>query len=297
MKLTSWLHYFWKVPICGLLFFIGFIPGSQLATWIGLPMPDMPIGADQSTVAQYTLLGSLILALGLGAIARGLSGKFFSRWLILFFFTWIAYGVNNYFEAAIFSTMSAASLYAVVLYFPAALLCSAVVVWLFPLDTQPASFFAQARTFFAGRSISSWAWRLLAAFLAFPVAYYLLGSLIAPIVLPYYIQGTNQLRLPGWDQILPVLALRSLLFLLVCLPILIAWKLSDRRLFLTLGLVLFILVGGLSMWEAYWLAPVLRVTHSLEIFADEMIYAGALILLLRRHITQPDGEQILVPVQ
>jgi hypothetical protein len=79
------------------------------------------------------------------------------------------------------------------------------------------------------------------------------------------------------------------LFLLVCLPILITWRLSKNRLFLTLGLTLFILVGGLSMMSAYWLAPVLRVTHSLEIFADEMVYAGALILLLGRRMTQPEG--------
>jgi hypothetical protein len=297
MKFTPWFHYFWKAPLCGLLFFIGFIPGSQLATWIGLPTPDLPMGTDQVTIAQYTLLASLILALGLAAVLRGLSGSFLSRWLSLFFFTWIAYGVNNYFEASIFSTMSAASLYTVVLFLPASLLCSAAVAWLFPSNMQGPSFFAQARTFFTGRTIGNWAWRLLAAFLVFPLAYYIFGSLIAPIVLPYYQQGTNQLALPGWDQILPVLALRSLLFLLVCLPILIAWKLSNRSLFLTLGLALFILVGGISMLEAYWLVPVLRVTHSLEIFADEMVYAAALVFLLRRHAIQPDAKQVFVPAR
>jgi hypothetical protein len=114
-------------------------------------------------------------------------------------------------------------------------------------------------------------------------------------VLPYYLQGTGQLTLPDWSQILPVLALRSLLFLLVCLPILITWRLSYGRLFLTLGLALFLLVGGIGMMYAYWLAPVLRVTHTLEIFADEMLYAAALILLLRWHRTQPEVEQIPVP--
>ncbi len=296
MKLTSWLHYFWKVPLCGFLFFIGFIPGSLLATWMGLPTPDMPMGADQATIAQYTLLGSLILALGLAAISRGLSGNFLSRWLILFFFAWIAYGVNNYLEASIFSTMSAVSLYTVVLYLPASLLSSAAVAWLFPPDAHGAGFLARVRTFFAGRTTGSWTWRLLAAWLAFPLAYYFFGRLISPIVLPYYLQGTNELALPGWDQILPVLALRSLLFLLVCLPILISWRLSNRRLFLTLGLTLFILVGGLGMLSAYWLPQVLRVTHSLEIFADEMVYAGAMILLLSRPGTQLESERILIPV-
>src|SRR5574342_142765 len=100
MKFRSWIHYLWKVPLCGLLFFFGFIPGGQLATRMGLSMPAMPAGLAQATIAEYTLLGSMILALGLAALARGLSGGFLSRWLILFFFAWVAYGVNNYFEAA-----------------------------------------------------------------------------------------------------------------------------------------------------------------------------------------------------
>jgi len=289
MKRITWIHLFWKVPLCGLIFFIGFMPGSQLASWVGLPAPDMPAGADPAIVAQFTLLGSLLLALGLAAVSRGLSGSFFRRWLILFLFTWIAFGVNNYLEAAIFTTMADASLYSVVLYLPAALLCSAAIAWLIPSKLQSASFVTQARAFFSGRAIGDWAWRLLAAFLAFPLAYYFFGRLISPIVLPYYQQGSHQLALPGWDQILPVLALRSLLFLLICLPILISWKLSNRSLFLTLGLSLFLLVGGISMISAYWLPPVLRVTHSLEIFADEMVYAGALVLLLRQRTPQPEA--------
>ena len=297
MSFKSLLHFLWKVPVCGLFFFFGFIPGSQLASWMGFSPPTLPAGTDQTTIAQYTLLGSLIMALGLSALARGLSGGFLSRWLILFFFTWIAYGVNTYFEAAIFSTLSAATLYTVALYLPASLLCSASVAWLFLASLPGASFFTQAKNFFADRTSGNWAWRLLAAFLAFPLAYYFFGRLISPIVLPYYEQGTNELALPGWDQILPVLAIRSLLFLMVCLPILIVWNLSNYRLFLTLGLALFILVGGIAMFSAYWLPTVLRITHGLEIFADEMVYTGALILLLGKHATQPEGKQILAPAR
>jgi len=282
MKLTSWFHYLWKLPLCGLLFFIGFIQGNLLATWLGFAMPVMPAGADATIVLQYTLVGSLILAAGLAAVSQGLSSHFLARWLILFFFAWIGYGVNTYLEAAIFSTMAAASWYTVVMYFPAALLCSAAVAWLFPSATKTSGLAARVRVFFAGRGEGEWIWRLLLAYLAFPVAYLFFGTLIAPIVLPYYREGLNELALPGWDQILPILALRSLLFMIVCLPIVIDWRLSNRRLFLTLGVTLFILVGGLGMLEAYWLPPTLRIVHSLEIFADEMVYAGALVLLLRK---------------
>ena len=296
MQIKSLFQYIWKIPLCGLLFFIGFIPGGWLATQLGFSTPELPMGADQGTVVLFTLIGSLLLALGLSAVARGLSGGFLARWLMLFFFTWMAYGVNTYLEASIFSTMAAASLYTVIIYLPASLFCAAAVAWLFPSNLSSFGFVASIQAFFAGRTLGDWTWRLLAAFLAFPVAYTIFGMLISPIVLPYYQQGSNELALPGWGQILPILALRSLFFILVCLPILITWRLSNIHLFLSLGLALFILVGGLGMLSAYWLPPILRITHSLEIFADEMIYAAALVLLLRRQTAQPTGEQVPLPI-
>jgi hypothetical protein len=242
-------------------------------------------------------VANLFLATGLAILSLGISGKFLSRWLILFFFMWIAYGINNSIEAAIFSTMSAASAYTMVLYLPASLLCSAAVAWLFPPHVREIKFLDMAKAFFAGRTAGSWAWRFLAAFLSFPLAYLFFGRLISPIVLPYYRAGAGSLALPGWDVLLPVLAVRSLLFLLVSLPVLIAWEFSNSRLFLTLGLALFLFVGGISMFYAIWLVPVLRVTHTLEILADEMVYAAALVLLLRAPVTQPEMEKKPVPAQ
>ena len=79
MKLSAWPHYFWKIPVCGLLFFIGLMPGAQLAGLIGLATPAMPAGADQATIAQFTMLASLILALGLAfVIIRFAGGCVFS---------------------------------------------------------------------------------------------------------------------------------------------------------------------------------------------------------------------------
>lgn len=138
-----------------------------------------------------------------------------------------------------------------------------------------------ARNFFARYTAVSWAWRFLAALLAFPLVYLLFGRLIAPLVMPFYEQGLFGLTLPTWSQILPVLLLRSLLFLLACLPVLILLQASPRRMFWVLGLTLFLLVGGLSMLQAYWLPAELRLIHSLEILADELVYAGVLVVLFK----------------
>jgi hypothetical protein len=261
--------------------------GGMAAMGIGLPTPDLPAGVDPTTITQYTALGGLLLALPLAYLSRGLSGGFVSRWLILSLLIWIAQGVNNALEAAIFTTMSAAASYTVVMYFPASLLASAAVAWLFPPDTQGAGFSILVRSFFASRHSGEWAWRLLIAFLAFPLIYYSFGSLIAPLVLDYYRQGIAELALPGLDRLLPVLILRSLLFLFVCLPVLITWQASNWRLFVTLGVVLFMLVGGVNLLQAYWFPPILRMVHSLEILADEIVYAGALVVLLARNAPRP----------
>ena len=119
------LTFLWKLLICALAFYGGTMLGGMVAVRIGLPTPEMPPGADQMVLGQYMLLISLILAACLAVLSRNLSGKFVARWLTLAFLVWIAYGVNNILEGAIFTSMSAASLFTVVLYVFASLLCGA----------------------------------------------------------------------------------------------------------------------------------------------------------------------------
>jgi hypothetical protein len=45
---------------------------------------------------------------------------------------------------------------------------------------------------------------------------------------------------------------------------------------------LFLLVGGLNMLQAYWMPANLRLIHSLEILADELVYTSVLIWLFAR---------------
>lgn len=271
----------WKLFLCALAFYGGTMLGGMAASMLGLPAPQMPAGADQMVLGQVMLLISLILAGTLAVLSRHLSGGFVGRWLTLSLLVWIAYGVNNVLEGAIFTTMSAASLFTVVLYVIASLLCGAAAAWLFPPKTKGDDFLISARNFFARHPAASWTWRFLAALLAFPLVYLSFGRLIAPLVMESYEQGMFGLTLPAWDQILSVVFLRSLLFLLACLPVLILLQTSPRRTFWILGLTLFLLVGGLSMLQAYWLPVELRLIHSLEILAGELVYAGILVVLFK----------------
>ncbi|MGB7876023.1 MAG: hypothetical protein WBL25_16700, partial [Anaerolineales bacterium] len=251
------------------------------ATLLGMGMPPMPPGVNQATLMIYSLLGSFILAGALGFVSLRLSGGFLTRWLILAFLTWIVYGVNTYLEAAIFTTMTGPAI--VIMYLVSSVLCAAAMSALFRPKEQGEGFLVRMKSFFAGRSVPEWGWRFLLAFLAFPVAYIVFGLMVQPFTYEFYVQQQMGLTAPGWDQILPVLALRSFLFLLAVLPVLVTWKLSRKSLFITLGIALFLLVGGLSMISAIWYTPVVRIAHSLEILADSFVHAGALVYLLVKH--------------
>lgn len=95
--------------------------------------------------------------------------------------------------------------------------------------------------------------------------------------------------MPTIDQLLPILFVRSLLFFLASLSVLVLWQESDLSLFWRLGLALFILVGFVYMLMSTWLPLYVRIPHTLEVLADEFAYAGVLVLLFARR-NAPDKQ-------
>ena len=61
--------YLWKLPLCAAAFFVGTAVGGMAANGLGLPAPELPAGADQTIIGQYTLLTSLIMAAGLAVLS------------------------------------------------------------------------------------------------------------------------------------------------------------------------------------------------------------------------------------
>ncbi|HUS70020.1 MAG TPA: hypothetical protein VM075_04495 [Anaerolineae bacterium] len=280
MKPRTVLSYLWKVPVCGLAFMAGTMLGSILAGWMGMQMPSIPQGTDPQTLILFQLLASPLLTLALAFLSRGLQGRFVERWLILSFLSWIAYGVNTLLEAAIFTTMGSATPFTAVTMLGGSLACAALVAALFRPEDGGQGLSANARAFFARRPAAQWAWRLLLAAVAFVPIYLFFGRLVVPFTYEYYRQELVGLTAPGWDQILPVLFVRSALFLAACLPVLLAWSKSRRSLALSLGFALFVLVGGMGLIGGYWMPVSIRLFHGLEILADSMVHAWVLVLLL-----------------
>jgi len=271
-----------KTILGSLAFVGGTILGGILAGSLGLTAPALPAGTDAATLGQYQLLVGLVLVGTLAVLSRRLGGRFLTRWCILACLSWIAYSLNTYLEAAMFTSYEAASPYTLVMQLVSVALCSALVAWWFAPADPSATVGTKLRAFAGQFSSAQWAWRLLAALIAFPVVYVVFGWLVRPLIIEYYEQQMAGLVAPGWAQIIPTLLLRSLLFLLACLPVLIMWRGSRLRLFITLGSALFVLVGGLYMLQSYWYPITMRVVHSLEILADSLVYAGVLATLLVR---------------
>ncbi len=271
--------YLGRLPLCAAAYVGGAIGSAALVSTLGMPLPKLPEQANQETMGLCLILGSLVLTLGLAPLARRIRGGFVVRWLALAGLCYICLGVNTPIEAAIFSNLGGMATIPVFSLLPC-LLFAATMALLFKPAGRTDSFRANAKRFFEDRTAREWTWRIVAAVCAFPLIYWTFGLMIAPAVRPYYEQGQFGLALPSATAILLVQLLRSTLFLGAAIPILIAASGRRRPLVLALGLAFYVLVGLFSMIQTYWLAPTLLVLHNLEIFADSMVYALALVLLL-----------------
>ncbi len=282
------LSYLWKVPVCAAAYVVGTMAGAALVQALGLELPAMPEGADEATMAAGLLLGSLVVVLGLAPVARSLCGRFGTRWTMLGAFAFVTLGVNTAIEAHVFTTMRGTGAMAALVLLPC-LMCAGLVALLFRAEDGEGRLCEDLRRFFSGRRDASWAWRLGLAVLAFPAVYFLFGTPVGLIVADYYREGAFGLRMPGWGTIIPVQMVRSVLFLLVSLPILVAWSGPRGRLILALGFAHFALVGLFGLIQSFWLPLFMRGLHGIEILADSMLYAWALVTLLQRSAAVEEG--------
>jgi hypothetical protein len=272
--------YLWKLPVSGLAYVLGTIVGSMVATMIGLQTPPFPEGTDPQTLMLWQLATSPLLALGLAMLSLGLRGGYLARWLILSLFAWVTYSVNTLLEAAIFTTFGAASPFTAVIQLVGSFACGAVVAGLFRPEQAEHGSATSVELFFARRSAVEWSWRLPLAAVAFMPIYLFFGRLVVPFTYEYYRQELAGLSAPGWGEILPVLFIRSVLFLAASLPVFLAWGKSRRDLVLSLAFALFVLVGAVGLIGGYWMPVSMRFLHGLEILADSLVYSWILAILL-----------------
>ena len=272
--LVSWL---WKIPVCTLVLVAGQMLGAALVGAAGLELPAMPDAAEPGTLFALSLLAALTVALAMAFMAIGLAGRWWERWLVLGAFLYVVHGVGNAIEASIFTTLGG-ELATAVLHLPGTWLCALAVALLFPAPAGE-TLAARLAGFFRGWPAGKLTLRLGLAVLAFPFFYLLFGMIIAPIVTPHYAR-LDFLVIPPMTTILAVLFTRSALFLLVSLPVVAGWRLSRGGLIAALGMGHFVAVGLSGLIQTTFFPAVLRWTHGVEILADSVCYAWALVWLL-----------------
>jgi hypothetical protein len=269
----------WRLGLCAIANVVGAGIGGALISALGMPVPESPGQAGQQVAGLLLFVASFTLAAGLIPLARRLQGSYWLRWLMLAALCYVCLGLASPLEGAIFTKLGGMESIPV-LFFPLCLLFAAAVAALFKPVHAGDSPLATTLRFSRGRTLRQWAWRFLAAVFAFPVVYWTFGLMVAPFVMAYYQKGQFALSVPSPGVIVLTQFARGLLFLTASVPILILWSGSRRQLVFALGLAFTMLVGLFGLIQSYWLAPTLQILHNTEIFADSMVYALVLTLLL-----------------
>jgi len=270
----------WKIPLIAAIYFFCKTIAATLVLSIGLRFPEMP-GHSWNPFLDF--LGGFVLVICLVFLARGIGGSLKKRWLILLAFSYVSLVINNQIEAVVFTTAHEVPTMLLFFILPCIVATGVTLALIKPPNDQVA-----LESVFADRSMKSLWWRLLLAWLAFPVIYYFFGALIYPLVAGVYAQQDSGLQVPGQLVILGAVSVRSLFFLLASIPILVNWRRSRLGLVLSLAAAFTAMVGVTGLIESTWMPTQLRIVHSIEILADSLVHAWVLVALL---IPKPKIEQ------
>ncbi|HEV2277535.1 MAG TPA: hypothetical protein VGS02_05145 [Acidobacteriaceae bacterium] len=260
-----------KVIVSWFSFVVALVVAGILIRVLHLPVPALPGDAGPGLRFALTLVGAMVLVIGLWPVARGLSGAFGTRAIALVSFLLLAFGVNTLIETATFTTLLQGKVAGAAVFY-------ALVALLLGLTL--ASLFGSAQELPRGDSDQRMRLlrRLTAAWFAFPLIYVGFGMCVAPIVMPYY-RSIAFLHVPPMRTILVVQLVRSAIFLACSLPLIALWRGTKVRLWFALGLAHAVVVGLYGLSSSTVLPTTLRVTHSVEICADSFVYAWVLVRL------------------
>ncbi len=140
------------------------------------------------------------------------------------------------------------------------------------------SFNQLRREYITGWTSSQFEMRFIVASMMWLVIYYTIGSIIAPLVLPYYTDGSvgYSLALPAVEIVILLQTIRGFIYVLSVLPIVISANLNKKSLAIILVALLYI-AGALAVFVISEQFPVfLRIVHGIELFVDSLI-AGIVI--------------------
>lgn len=264
-----------RIVLAAVAYLMGAMITGALAPVLHLPALNTPADANPGKMFLAFALTTPLLAIGFVLLAAGLRGNWAKRFAAIAALLYVTIGLNTMIEVKIFTHMVSGSALGASLH--SVLPCVFAAAVLATIKTEAGVVSTMLPFQFAG-----WSWRLVVAWLMFPVIYWTFGMCVAPFVLKYYDAGMLGLRIPPPSIILKTQLLRSALFLAASFPAIWLWRKSRGQFILGMGLAHAFAVGIFQLAGATFIPAIMRVAHSIEIMADSFAYAAVLGMLFIR---------------
>jgi len=268
-----------KILLLSIVLASGLVVSRILLLKLNVFIPRLPQQADENTAIFYLLFGSLILASGWYYLSKGIGGSKKERILISSFFLLIGFSIGITIESAIYSNVGSYHLSIILLLLPMilfAIICSIIT----ETKKLPQTFAQRLLSYFKTWSKKVWLKKTLLAIISFPIIYFIFGIIVSPFVTNYYSKLVGGLQLPDAGTIIGVQLIRSILFLVITIPIIVNWTLTKTKLIITLSIAHFVNVFAYDIYLAIIMPFELVMIHGIEILADSFVYSLILVNIL-----------------
>jgi hypothetical protein len=278
MKNKPALSFLFAFVLGYFLFGLGLVVSSNLLAHSSLLQPTFM--AHRLPHPLMDFLSSFIIVSGAASLSLVLRGSFWIRWTLLSLLMYVLAYVLSTWEAAYFTKFGGTAFLFSLWVLPS-LFCCAAFAWLVKGRDSRESITESTRHYFQSRPLREWLLRLSLAWVAFPAVYFLFGSCVAPIVVPFY-KTLDFLVLPPFGFLIKLQLARSLCILAVLLLFFIVSKASRLSLGLALGWAFYAWTGLSGMVGGDFFPTPVRWAHGVELLMDSIVYVTAATLLLAR---------------
>lgn len=268
-----------KILLLSIILASGLVASRILLLKLNVFIPRFPQQADENTAIFYLLIGSMLLASGWYYLLKGIGGSKIERILISSVFILIGFSIGVTIESAIYSDVESYHMSIILLLLP--MILYAIIITIIT-DTkkllQP--FDKRLMSYFKTWSKKSWLKKILLAIISFPIIYFIFGIIASPFVTNYYSKLVGGLQLPDPGLIIGIQLIRSILFLIITIPLIVNWTSTKTKLIISLSIAHFVMVFAYDIYLAIVMPVELVIIHGVEIAADSFIYSWILIKIL-----------------
>lgn len=268
-----------KILLLSIVLASGLVVSRILLLKLNVLIPRFPQQAEENTAIYFLLIGSILLASGWYYLFKGIGGSKIERILISSVFILIGFSIGVTIESAIYSDIESYHMSIILLLLP--MILYAIIITIIT-DTkkllQP--FDKRLISYFKTWSKKSWLKKIVLAIISFPIIYFIFGIIASPFVTNYYSKLVGGLQLPDPGLIIGIQLIRSMLFLVITIPLIVNWTSTKTKLIISLSIAHFVMVFAYDIYLAIVMPVELVIIHGVEIAADSFIYSWILIKIL-----------------